>query len=35
MRQTAIESGVDLFITKPVSNNDLKAAVQFLLTKSS
>ena len=31
MRQTAIESGSDLFITKPVSNKVLKEAVEFLL----
>jgi len=31
MRQTAIESGSDLFITKPVSNKVLKEAVAFLL----
>ena len=31
MRETAIESGADLFITKPVSNKVLKEAVIFLL----
>jgi len=31
MRRTAIESGSDLFITKPVSNIVLKEAVEFLL----
>ncbi len=31
MRQTAIESGTDLFITKPVANKILKEAVEFLL----
>ena len=31
MRQTAIESGSDLFITKPVSNKVLKEAVEFLI----
>ncbi len=31
MRQTAIESGSDLFITKPVSNRELKEAVESLL----
>ena len=31
MRQTAIESGSDYFITKPVSNKILKEAVEFLL----
>ena len=31
MRQTAIESGSDLFITKPVSNKILKEAVGSLL----
>lgn len=31
MRQTAIESGADLFITKPVSNKVLKETVEFLL----
>ena len=31
MRQTAIESGSDLFITKPVSNKILKGAVASLL----
>jgi DNA-binding response OmpR family regulator len=30
-RKTAIESGADLFITKPVSNKVLKEAVEFLL----
>lgn len=31
MRQTAIESGSDLFITKPVSNKILKEAVASLM----
>jgi two-component system, OmpR family, aerobic respiration control sensor histidine kinase ArcB len=31
IRQTAIDSGSDLFITKPVSNKILKEAVEFLL----
>jgi DNA-binding response OmpR family regulator len=31
MRETAIESGADLFITKPVSNKVLREAVEFLL----
>ena len=31
MRQTAIESGADLFITKPVANNVLKEAVASLI----
>lgn len=31
MRQTAMESGSDLFITKPVSNKVLKEAVEHLL----
>jgi DNA-binding response OmpR family regulator len=31
IRRTAIESGSDLFITKPVSNKVLKEAVEFLL----
>ena len=31
MRRTAIESGSDLFITKPVSNSVLKEAVKSLL----
>ena len=31
MRQTAIDSGIDLFMTKPVQNNVLKDAVEFLL----
>lgn len=31
MRQTAIESGSDLFITKPVTNKALKDAVASLL----
>jgi two-component system, OmpR family, aerobic respiration control sensor histidine kinase ArcB len=31
IRQTAIDSGSDLFITKPVSNKILKEAVDFLL----
>ena len=31
MRQTAIESGSDLFMTKPVSNKILKEAVEHLL----
>ncbi|MHB9041166.1 MAG: response regulator, partial [Melioribacteraceae bacterium] len=31
MRQTAIESGSDLFITKPVQNKVLREAVEFLL----
>ena len=31
MRQTAIESGSDLFITKPVSNRVLREAVAFLV----
>ena len=31
MRQTAIESGSDLFITKPVSNKVLKEAVASLV----
>ena len=30
-RKEAIESGSDLFIAKPVSNQDLKNAVSFLL----
>ena len=30
-RKTAMESGADLFITKPVSNKVLKEAVEFLL----
>ena len=30
-KQLAIESGSDLFITKPVSNNVLKETVEFLL----
>lgn len=35
MRQTAIESGSDLFITKPVPNNILKDAVLNLLLSHS
>jgi CheY-like chemotaxis protein len=31
MRQTAIDSGSDLFITKPVTNRVLKDAIEFLL----
>jgi DNA-binding response OmpR family regulator len=31
MKQTAIESGSDLFITKPAPNRVLKDAVEFLL----
>jgi len=31
IRETAIESGADLFITKPVSKKVLKEAVEFLL----
>ena len=31
MRQTAIESGADLFITKPVANKVLKEAVASLI----
>ncbi len=31
MRQTAMESGTDLFITKPVSNRALKEAVDSLI----
>ena len=34
MRQTAIESGSDLFITKPVSNKALKEAVELLLNRN-
>ena len=34
MRQTAIESGSDFFITKPVSNKILKEAVELLLQSS-
>ncbi len=32
MRRTAIESGADLFLTKPVRNKILKEAVDFLLS---
>ena len=35
MRKSAIESGADLFITKPVSNNILKEAVASLIMKHS
>jgi two-component system sensor histidine kinase BarA len=34
MRQTAVESGCDLFITKPVQNKVLKEAVEFLLNNN-
>jgi CheY-like chemotaxis protein len=34
MRQTAIESGSDFFITKPVSNKVLKEAVESLLNQN-
>lgn len=33
MRQTAIESGFDLFITKPVATKVLREAVAFLLNQ--
>lgn len=35
MRQTAIESGTDLFITKPVATKVLREAVAFLLKSKS
>ncbi len=35
MRKTAIESGADLFITKPVSNNVLKEVVASLIKLDS
>jgi DNA-binding response OmpR family regulator len=34
MRQTAIEPGADLLITKPVSNTDLKETVSLLLQQN-
>lgn len=34
MRHTAMESGTDLFITKPVSNKVLKEAVASLIKRS-
>lgn len=34
LRQIAIQSGVDLFITKPVSNKVLKEAVAALIDKN-
>lgn len=33
MRQTAIETGVDLFMTKPVPNKTLREAVAFLINE--
>ena len=35
MRKNALESGADLFITKPVSNSILKEAVATLVGKNS
>ena len=35
MRQTAMESGTDLFITKPVATKVLREAVAFLLKSKS
>jgi len=35
MRQTAMESGTDLFITKPVATKVLKEAVAFLIKSKS
>ncbi len=33
-RKTAIESGSDLFITKPVANQVLREAVEFLINRN-